>query len=339
MGIEPSVTIVIPTYQRMEYLAEAIRSALAQTYQDLEVIVSDNAASNEVRALVDSYRDARLRYRCNETNTGAMGNAIAAYREARGRFIGTMHDDDTWEPEAVERLVAPLLHDDSLVVSFSDYWHMGADGVIDVAMSQANSTRFKLDQLGPGVHCPFLQLALVDECIPLVICALFRKDAVDWDLVRLEASPLTDRWMNYLLARTGRGCFYVKERLTRYRVHGGSISSVSRTPDAVAFCLRQWLADPVLTPVHEQLQRSLAEAHRLTGLEELRSGRRREARIALRSSLAEGGGRRTRALLSVAVLPRPLGATALQVWNAATTLRHGRNRLQRAYQDRPLDRG
>ena len=50
--------------------------------------------------------------------------------------------------------------------------------------------------------------------MPLVISAVFRKDAVDWSAMRLEADPLTDRWLNYLLARTGRGAFFVPDRLT-----------------------------------------------------------------------------------------------------------------------------
>ena len=64
------------------------------------------------------------------------------------------------------------------------------------------------------MHRPFLRQALVEESVPLVISAVFRKDAVDWSAVRLEADPLTDRWLNYLLARTGRGAFFVPDRLT-----------------------------------------------------------------------------------------------------------------------------
>ena len=139
MSAVPRVTIVIPTYKPFEYLEESIRSALTQSVTELEVIVSDNAALPEVRALVEAFSDPRLRYRSYATNVGAMGNAVTAYREARAPFVGTMHDDDTWRPDAAERLLAPLEADVELVVAFADCWHVTADGRGDEATSRLNS--------------------------------------------------------------------------------------------------------------------------------------------------------------------------------------------------------
>lgn len=120
--------------------------------------------------------------------------------------------------------------------------------------------------------------------MPLVISAVFRKDAVDWSAVRLEADPLTDRWLNYLLARTGRGAFFVPDRLTHYRVHGTAISTSTRSQQAVIFCLEAWLADPSLASLHSDLQRKLAEAHTLLGLDLLGLGDPVAARTALTTS-------------------------------------------------------
>lgn len=314
MTTAPLVTIVIPTYMRYDFLAESIRSALAQTLTDIEVIVSDNAALPEVEALVASFDDSRLRYRSNPTNLGAMGNAVAAFQEARGRFLGTMHDDDTWQPEAAETLAAPLLRDDDLVVSFSDYWHVRADGSIDEVTSRHNSERFGLAALAPGTHRPFLRVALVDESVPLVISALFRKNAVDWSAVRLEADPLTDRWLNYLLARTGRGAYYTDQRLTRYRVHGDAISTSTRSHEALLFCLQAWLADPALTVVHPDLRNMLADAHVLHALDLLRLGRRREAGAVLR--LSDRHDLRQWVALGLTHLPASATTRSLQGWTA-----------------------
>lgn len=316
MSAEPRITIVIPTYKRLKYLEESIRSALAQTVTELEVIISDNAAMPEVRALVEAFCDPRLRYRSNATNVGAMGNAVAAYREARAPCVGTMHDDDTWRPDAAERLLAPLEADVELVVAFADYWHVTADGRVDEATSRLNSERFGLAKLEAGVHRPFLRQALVDESVPLAISAVFRKDAVDWSAVRLEADPLTDRWLNYLLARTGRGAFFVPDRLTHYRVHGTAISTSTRSQQAVIFCLGAWLADPSLASLHSDLQRKLAEAHTLLGLDLLRLGDPVAARTALIDALAAGGTTRARLALALAHIPARLVKPSLRTWTS-----------------------
>src|SRR5436853_120463 len=107
----PLVSVVIPTYNRVTYLRKALESALAQTYRHTEIIVSDNAASPDVADLVASYRDDRVRYRHNNGNIGPLGNVLAAYREARGAYVATLHDDDMWEPTLVEELVQPLESD------------------------------------------------------------------------------------------------------------------------------------------------------------------------------------------------------------------------------------
>lgn len=330
MSGAPRITIVIPTYRRFEFLEESIRSALAQTVTDLEVIVSDNAALPEVRALVEGFDDPRLRYRSNATNVGAMGNAVAAYREARAPFVGTMHDDDTWHPDAAEKLLAPLESDDDLVLAFADYWHVSADGRIDETTSRLNSERFGLAALAPGVHRPFLHVALIDESVPLVISAVFRKDAVDWDAVRLEADPLTDRWLNYLLARTGRGAAYVAERLTRYRVHGSAISTSTRSQEAVVFCLGAWLADPALADLHADLRGKRAEAHTLLGLDLLRLGEPVAARAALERAVADGGTRRARLALALTHVPALIVRPGLQTWSNRHQRRLDHLQLSRA---------
>ena len=56
---EPLVSVIIPTYNRIEYLKQAISSAVQQTYQNLEIIVSDNCSFENPQALVESFQDSR----------------------------------------------------------------------------------------------------------------------------------------------------------------------------------------------------------------------------------------------------------------------------------------
>src|SRR5476651_2791644 len=102
---EPTVTIVVPAYRRLPYLQEALLSALRQTYRDFELIVSDDSSSDEIASYVASLGDSRIRYRRNPKNFGIAMNNYAAFSEAKGKYIASLHDDDAWEPGFLDALV------------------------------------------------------------------------------------------------------------------------------------------------------------------------------------------------------------------------------------------
>jgi len=90
------VSIMIPTYNRSNYLSDAIESALAQNYENLEVIVSDNASSDNTQELVRKYiLDKRFIYKRNENNIGLFSNwARLLYEYATGEYGIFLPDDD-----------------------------------------------------------------------------------------------------------------------------------------------------------------------------------------------------------------------------------------------------
>jgi glycosyltransferase involved in cell wall biosynthesis len=201
----PLVSVIVPTYKRLTYLRGALASALAQSYQPIEIIVSDDAASPKAAALVASFGDARLRYRDNGTGVGATRNALAAYLSARGEYVATLHDDDEWEPQFLERLMPPLIADRELSLAFSDHWIMGADGVVDPGASRNNTRRWRRDKLREGIYRPFHSLAVVDRSVPVVMAAVLRKSAIDWSDFPREMEPAYDLWLGYLASRDGAG--------------------------------------------------------------------------------------------------------------------------------------
>jgi glycosyltransferase involved in cell wall biosynthesis len=276
MSAQPLVTVILPTFERPAYVASALESALAQTYTNIEIVVSDNGPSEEVARLVTSVGDARVRYRHNGGNIGAMRNALAAYRETRGTYVATLHDDDMWEPTFLERLVPPLEADADLTLAFSDHSIISEGGTIDRVASDANTRRWGRDRLSEGTHRPFHRLALVHRAIPLG-SSLLRFSAIDWDDFRDEIGPAYDLWISYLASRQGRGAHYTRERLTRYRVHGGNLSGQDRYLRAKLFCYDVFLADPQIRSIHPALRRERASVQTSAGIGLLAGGRRREA--------------------------------------------------------------
>lgn len=109
----PKVTIMIPTYGQEQYIAEAVESALAQNYDNLEVVVADDCSPDNTREVVRRYAaDARLRYVRNSPNLGRVGNYHnTAHNVATGEWAVNLDGDDyytskTFVRDAMEAIAA-----------------------------------------------------------------------------------------------------------------------------------------------------------------------------------------------------------------------------------------
>lgn len=101
------ITIAIPAY-KSQYLAQSISSALAQTYQNIEVLVVDDKSPEDLESIVDLFPDTRLKYYRNEENLGGK-DFVSSWNRclelANGRFFCLLCDDDIYAPNFVEEMV------------------------------------------------------------------------------------------------------------------------------------------------------------------------------------------------------------------------------------------
>jgi len=108
--IPPLVSVVMPTRNRAAFLHRAIRSVLAQTETRIELIVVDDASTDETPAVVAQYAqaDSRVRGVRNESAAGGGGARNIGIRSGSGTWIAFIDDDDEWLPEKLERQLALL---------------------------------------------------------------------------------------------------------------------------------------------------------------------------------------------------------------------------------------
>jgi len=101
----PKVSICIPTYNYGQFIADTIESVLAQSYVDYELIVVDNCSSDNTRDIVSAYmaKDRRIRYYCNESNIGMVGNWNRCLQYTRGDYVKILCADDLLDPTCIER--------------------------------------------------------------------------------------------------------------------------------------------------------------------------------------------------------------------------------------------
>ena len=255
----PLVTIVIPTFRRFHFLRESVDSALAQKFRDFEILVSDDGASDEIPPLLASFHDERIRYRRNARNLGIAMNHHAAFQEAQGRYLASLHDDDLWEPDFLSELVPPLEADTSISVAFCDHHLIDEQGRLLPDRTENNSRFYRRHTLAPGRHQPFMEMAVVHETIPMAMGAVFRKSILEKADFPPRIGGSYDHWLSYLATRNGRAAYYVPRRLTRYRLHShsGSMTTGIRNLRNTLYIRSRFLQDPELAPWYKDLSNKM----------------------------------------------------------------------------------
>ncbi len=100
--IEPDITVLIPTYKRMETLMLTVKSAVEQTETDnYEILIVDNDPDSEtekIKSFLSSFHSDKISYYVNEKNLGLCGNWNRGIELAKGSYIAMIHDDDLLSP-------------------------------------------------------------------------------------------------------------------------------------------------------------------------------------------------------------------------------------------------
>jgi glycosyltransferase involved in cell wall biosynthesis len=122
----PSVSVIMPAYNVEPYIGEAIRSALAQTFTDFELIVVDDGSKDGtaevVKELVKHDRRVKL---VQQTNRGLAGARNSALRAARGEFFALLDSDDLWEPTFLAEQMAILRARPEVDIVSGNGWCLG----------------------------------------------------------------------------------------------------------------------------------------------------------------------------------------------------------------------
>lgn len=220
----PAVSVILTVFKRTNYLRAAIRSVLQQSFDDFELIVTDDADQEETRLVCQEFReDGRLRYRANQKTLGAPANIAAALREARGRFVCILNDDDLMEPLMLEVLIEPLQKSQAIVMAFGNFLIIDQNGrELAGQMSAVASTRMRA-RIAPGMIEDSLDFA-VRRGVMAVMGALFRREACQPGWLFPEVAGAYDYWLSIKLGFAGPFA-YVPQTVMRWRNHGDSASA------------------------------------------------------------------------------------------------------------------
>lgn len=204
----PTISIIIPTYNRCDLLPYTLDSVLAQTYRDLEVIVMDNASTDETPALMAAYqsRDSRIRYIRNSSNVGLVQNYNLGLHHATGTFVNFLDSDDTFEPAKLAKQVRYLLDHPQIDAVSTRFYN------IDLHGRRLNQTWM----LPKGDLLPTVLYRYFAVVGTLLMRIEFARKMGVYDPA-ISMSPDWDFYLRSALSGARFGC--VQELLFSYRLH------------------------------------------------------------------------------------------------------------------------
>ncbi len=232
--LSPRVSICIPTFDRLSYLREAVASARAQTFREIEIIIGDDGDSADLRAwcLSQAAEDARVRYEKTPARLRLAGNWNFLASLARGEYLTFIGDDDRLLPTFVERLVmsVPAEHS-SVAVAFSNHFVIDADGhrLIDESHKMTRVYGRATLRRGPVENASAL---VWSNSVPMLASIIRAGEVRRLGFKNDINTPEIELFAR--MASEGAQFLFVDDYLAEYRVHAESESARGLTLDRLA---------------------------------------------------------------------------------------------------------
>jgi glycosyltransferase involved in cell wall biosynthesis len=289
---QPLVSICIPTYNVEKTVISALQSILNQTYQNLEILVVDNASTDSTLSLLQQINDTRLVIYRNERNMGAEANFSRCIELASGEYIAIFHADDLYLPNMIEKQVRAFHDNPSVGAVFTLASIINdRDEIIGGSKLPAKLRRKRVFHY-PEIFFSILENGNFLVCPSSMVRGKLYKELAPFDIQRFGTSADLDMWLRIL----EKGPIAVlDEKLMSYRVsttHGSYQWPFVRTEEADFFKVMDYhlsvksgvLDIPRSVLNKYEFQRSLDNIMR--AINHLNKGELAEARRLLRESLS-----------------------------------------------------
>ncbi len=205
------VSIIMPSYNASQFIEESIESVLNQTYQDWELLITDDCSKDNSIEIIQSYvtKDSRIKLFSLKSNGGAAKARNKSISEAKGKYIAFLDSDDIWDSSKLEEQIA-FMEVNNLPFSFTAYDQMSEEGellnkVIEVPKDISYHGYLKNTIIG---------------CLTVII----NKELVgDFKMPNIKTSQDMATWL--LVLKRGYKAYGLNRNLATYRLVGNSNSS------------------------------------------------------------------------------------------------------------------
>jgi glycosyltransferase involved in cell wall biosynthesis len=277
--LNPKVSVIIPAFNCARYIADAIDSVLAQTYQDFEIIVVDDESTDGTGEVVRQYGD---RVRCiRQKNRGPSGAKNTGIQAARGEYISTLDGDDLWMPDRLEKLTPLLDQQPELGFAYGDCYRI--DETPDRIQPR---TAFQIH--GGARRGWVLERLVMVNFVPSQ-SVIIRRRALDAVGLFDESYRIGEDWDLWLRLAARYPVDFIPDVVAMRRQHMQNItnnSDVTMMSNAVSILSHLKQREPeAVARIRRAHNRALARAHFLLGVARVNNGDSRRGRVEIARSL------------------------------------------------------
>ncbi|MBQ2176395.1 MAG: glycosyltransferase family 2 protein [Prevotella sp.] len=211
MESQPLVSVIMPCYNMASYVSDSIKSVIAQTYPHWELLIVDDASSDETVNIIKSYAqaDSRIKFAIKKQNSGISDTRNQCIQMAQGQFLAFLDADDIWHPEKLEKQLSFMLAK-NIGFTYSTYDWIDEDGKI---MNKFINTIGNLD------YKTYLRNTIIG-CSTVMVNKAITGDVF---VPKFRTSEDTATWLDIL--RKGLMAYAIDESLVSYRIRRKSASS------------------------------------------------------------------------------------------------------------------
>lgn len=211
----PTVSVIIPTYNRVHLVGRAIKSVLNQTYQDFEIIVVDDASTDNTEGVVKALGDSRIRYIQHEQNRGGSAARNTGIKAAHGEYIAFLDSDDRFEPMKIAAQIDVFnrSEDENMVLVYT--------GCRSVELRSDKVRGLTRPRKRGNIHKDILLANCVGTTSSILVKAGIIREIGGFD----ESLAANQDWELYFRLSKDHAFDYVDEYLTEYGRHPVRISN------------------------------------------------------------------------------------------------------------------
>jgi glycosyltransferase involved in cell wall biosynthesis len=248
--MQPLVSILIPTYNRPDYLYRALASAVAQSYGNIEILVGDNSIlPGENERMIQLFNDPRIIHIVHGQNLGMVQNVLALMRLSSGKYMSFLHDDDIWYPKFIEKMIEILENDSEINLSFCNFDIIDNSGKKNERVTDIELERLNRNLLEHGIQKNSIEIALIRRSIVACTSTVLRRSSVNLDHFLVDTNHAYDIWISYLALINGGYAYFSPETLGFYRIHANSNTTVKFIDSnlSMIYCYRNLLNESKLS--------------------------------------------------------------------------------------------
>lgn len=204
------VSIIMPSYNTEDFIAESIQSVINQTYNNWELIIVDDCSNDNTDEVVNRFLyDKRIKYLKNEQNIGAAKSRNRALLEAKGRWIAFLDSDDLWFPNKLEEQIS-FMENNNYHFSYTNYSEIYTDGrsrgVVVTGPAKITRTGF------------------FNYCWPGCLTVMYDKESIG--LIQIADIKKNNDYAMWLKVCKKADCYHLDKVLAKYRRgRSGSVST------------------------------------------------------------------------------------------------------------------